>query len=38
MSTIVKRGLYTLTFILVVVGVGFLNQVSIMTWLLDGQG
>ena len=33
MSTIVKRGLYTLIFILVVVGVGFLNQVSIMTWL-----
>ena len=33
MSTRVKRGLYTLIFILVVVGVGFLNQVSIMTWL-----
>ena len=33
MSTVVKRGLYSLTFILVVVGVGFLNQVSIMTWL-----
>ena len=33
MSTVVKRGLYTLIFILVVVGVGFLNQVSIMTWL-----
>ena len=32
-STVVKRGLYTLIFILVVVGVGFLNQVSIMTWL-----
>ena len=33
MSNVVKRGLYTLIFILVVVGVGFLNQVSIMTWL-----
>ena len=33
MSTVAKRGLYTLIFILVVVGVGFLNQVSIMTWL-----
>ena len=33
MSARVKRGLYTLIFILVVVGVGFLNQVSIMTWL-----
>ena len=33
MSTVAKRGLYTLIFILVGVGVGFLNQVSIMTWL-----
>ena len=33
MSTVAKRGLFTLIFILVVVGVGFLNQVSIMTWL-----
>ena len=33
MSARVKRGLYNLIFILVVVGVGFLNQVSIMTWL-----
>ena len=33
MSTVVKRGLYILIFILVGIGVGFLNQVSIMTWL-----
>ena len=33
MSTVAKRGLYVLLFVLVGVGVGFLNQVSIMTWL-----
>ena len=33
MSTVVKRGLYILIFILVGIALGFLNQVSIMTWL-----